>query len=287
MLVLFVPLVTDNNYVLNVLVYMGIYGILAVGLDITMGLTGLFSLAHAAFYGMGAYASALLSKVGVPVWLAMAGGVLASVGLGVAVGIPGLRLRGDYLAIVTLGFAEMFRLALINWDKVTGGPMGLPGIPRPTLLGHVVSRVGYVYLVWAMVIMALGVALWLERSQFGRHCKAVRDDEDAAEYLGVNSVVVKVAGFAIGAGFAGLAGGMYAHYVTFVSPDSFTWSETAVAICMVVLGGAGTLVGSVFGATVLTVLTELLRFSLGLRMLLVGLGLVGMMIFRPKGMLGR
>ncbi|KLU62713.1 high-affinity branched-chain amino acid transport system permease protein LivH [Peptococcaceae bacterium CEB3] len=282
-----VPQFIKNDYALHLLIMVATYGILVLGLEIILGQTGLFSLGHAAFFGMGAYTSALLvMRLGVPIWLGIILAVLASGILGFLLGFPTLRLRGDYLAIATLGFGEIFGLILVNWDSLTHGPMGIPGIVRPQIFGVVFDKHMYLYLVIALFILSLAVAFRISNSFLGRAFRAVRDDEDAAEFLGIHISKYKIIAFVIGGMFAGLAGGFYAHYVTFISPDSFSYEDSETLLAMVFLGGAGTVVGPVVGAVVLVLLPEILSFMVQWRMLVVGVIMVLVMIFRPQGLMG-
>ena len=272
---------------MHILITVAIYGILVLGLELILGQTGLFSLGHAAFYGMGAYTSALLvTRLGLPIWIGAIGSVIASGILGALLGFPTLRLRGDYLAIATLGFGEIFRLVAINWDTLTHGPMGLPGIPRPELLGQGFTKPMYYYLILLFFFICLAFVFHISRSYLGRAFRAVRDDEDAAEFLGIDIAKHKILAFVIGGMLAGLAGSFYAHYITFISPDTFTYQDSETLLAMVFLGGAGTVVGPVVGGLALVVLPEVLRFLVEWRLLVVGVIMVLMMIYRPQGLLG-
>lgn len=283
-----VPLVIKSTYIIHMAIMVGIFCILALGLEIILGLTGLFSLGHAAFYGMGAYVSALLAlRLGFSFWLALVISILVTGLFGVVLGFPALRLKGDYLAIATLGFGEIFRLVLVNWDDLTRGPMGLPAIPRPELFGFFFdSRTPYYYLILLLFILAFAVAFRVPKTYLGRAFKAIRDDEDAAGFMGINVTKYKIVAFVMGGMFAGLAGSFYAHYVTFISPDTFLYQDSAMALCMVFLGGAGTIIGPIVGATLLALLPEVLRFLAEWRMLVVGALMVTMMVYRPQGIMG-
>lgn len=282
-----VPLFVRNDYMLHILITIAVYGILVLGLEIILGQAGLFSLGHAAFYGMGAYTSALLVlRLGFPLWLSAIGAVITSGLFGAALGFPVLRLRGDYLAIATLGFGEIFRLILVNWDSLTHGPMGLPGIPRPEFFGQPFDRPMYYYLIVSFFIVSLLAAYRISQSFLGRAFRAIRDDEDAAEFMGIDITKYKILAFAVGGVFAGLAGSFYAHYITFISPDTFVYQDSATLLAMVFLGGVGTVIGPVVGAVFLVLVPEALRFLVEWRMLVVGLLMVVMMIYRPQGILG-
>lgn len=270
------------------MIFFAIFAILSLGLDIVLGLTGLFTLGHAVFFGIGAYASALLAlKFGAPFWISIIAAIIVSGILGAILGFPSLRLRGDYLAIATLAYAFIFRMLLINADNVTGGPMGLPNIPRPSILGfYLGSREAYYYLVWTAVLICFLICLRIAKGKMGRAFRAIRDDDDAAEYMGINIVIYKVMAFAIGGAIAGAAGSLYVHYLTFVSPDTFTSQQSLLIISMVAIGGTGTIVGPILGAGILVLLPEVLRFVGDFRLMVVGLLTILVMIFRPRGILG-
>jgi branched-chain amino acid transport system permease protein len=284
-----------NRYVVQIVILCGINVMLAVSLNLINGFTGQFSIGHAGFMAIGAYASAMFSlKIGsgwvaaltgaglpapiaaTPALLAalLVGGALAAIA-GYLVGLPSLRLRGDYLAIVTLGFGEIIRVLILNIDAV-GGPRGLPGIP------------GWVDVFWVGlgVVAMLLVARHLALSTHGRALFAIRDDEVAAEALGVDTTRYKVLAFVIGAFFAGVAGGLFAHYLSYLNPNSFTFIKSIEVIAMVVLGGMGSVSGSVLAAIILTLLPEVLRPVKDYRMVMYSLMLIVLMITRPQGLLG-
>ena len=284
-----------NPYVFQVLILIGINIILAVSLNLVNGFTGQFSIGHAGFMAVGAYASAMFSlHAGKPAVTAMLavhvpesvaqgamllvalvlGGLLAAI-FGWLVGLPSLRLRGDYLAIVTLGFGEIIRVLILNIDAV-GGARGLPGIPHWADF----------FWVFLGVAAVLALARNLARSTHGRAMFAIRDDEIAAEALGVDTTRYKVTAFVLGAFFAGVAGGLFAHYLSYLNPGSFTFLKSIEIIAMVVLGGMGSLTGSVLSAIVLTLLPELLRPVKDYRMVIYSLLLIILMITRPQGLLG-
>lgn len=283
-----VPIFVNNASVMHVAVMLLLYVILALGLEIALGITGLFSLCHAAFYGMGAYASALLTlRLGVSFWIALPVGALCACLFGVLIGLPALRTNGDYLAIATLGFGEIFRLLLINGGDFTRGPRGLPGIPRPQLFGlDFSSKTTYFYLILVFAVIIFLIVLNIPRTFFGRALMAVRDDEDAAGFMGINISRYKVMAFALSGLIAGIAGAFYAHYICFISPDTFVYNDSITILTMVLIGGSGTVVGPVIGAVLLTLLPELLRSLVLYRMLIYGLIVVIMMQIRPNGILG-
>jgi branched-chain amino acid transport system permease protein len=275
-----------NPYFVDVAVSCGINVTLAVSLNLINGYTGQFSLGHAGFMAIGAYSAAaltthygavLLPLVGGQGWLlfplALGAGGLAAALAGFIVGVPSLRLKGDYLAIVTLGFGEIIRVILQNIDAV-GGPRGLTGIPDYTSLFWVFGLAALaVYCVWALV-----------HSTFGRGFVAVSDDEIAAEAMGLNTTRYKIAAFIIGACFAGLAGGAYAHFKQYIAPQGFGFERSIELVVMVILGGMGNTVGVIIAAILLTVLTETLRQFGDYRMIVYSLLIIVLMIARPQGL---
>jgi len=268
-----------NPYYLQILVLIGINVILAVSLNLINGVTGQFSLGHAGFLAIGAYAGAATTLAtgfglaGLPLALLVGGAAAALAGL--AVGIPTLRLRGDYLAIATLGFGEIIRVVILNTDAV-GGARGLVGIP--TLVGF-----GSVY---ACAIVCI-VALWrLVYSQRGAAFFAIREDEVAAAAMGIDTTRYKILAFTIGAFWAGVAGGLLAHFIGYLHTNSFTFLRSVEIVVMVVLGGLGSFTGCVLAAAILTVLPELLRFGAEYRMVIYALLLIAIMLTRPSGLMG-
>ena len=277
-----------NRYVIDVLTQVGIYVTLALGLNIVVGLAGLLDLGYVAFYAVGAYTYGLLStRVGLSFWEVLPLGALFAALFGVLLGIPVLRLKGDYLAIVTLGFGEMIRITLNNWDSLTRGPNGIIGIARPRILGFVFSSpIHYYYLILVIVIVTIFIVERLNRSRIGRAWTAMRDDELAAEVMGVNLMHAKLLAFALGATWAGVAGVFFAAKMTFISPESFTFFESVIILCMVVLGGMGSVPGVILGASLLVILPEFMRQFALYRMLIFGGAMVVMMVLRPQGILG-
>ena len=288
----FLPRVT-NPYYFQVLILVGINIVLAVSLNLVNGFTGQFSIGHAGFMAVGAYTSAMFSlKVGpallsslamlpspiaqgvVLLFALVAGGLLAAVA-GYLVGLPSLRLRGDYLAIVTLGFGEIIRVLILNVDAI-GGARGLPGIPQYSNF----------FWVFGVVVVVVVLARNLAHSTHGRALFAIRDDEVAAEALGVDTTRYKVIAFVLGAFFAGVAGGLFAHFLSYLNPSTFTFLKSIEVIAMVVLGGMGSISGSVMAAVVLTLMPELLRAVKDYRMVIYALMLIVLMITRPQGLMG-
>ena len=296
-----------------------LYVMLAIGLNLVVGFAGLLDLGYIAFYAVGAYTFAFLAsphfELHLPFWLVLPLGAVFAALAGIILGLPTLRLRGDYLAIVTLGFGEIVRIFMNNLNapiNITNGPQGISAIDpvhigslslaRPIDLGfvQVPSLVSYYYLFLIAALVIIGIALRLERSRVGRAWAAIREDEVAAKACGINTRNVKLLAFAMGATFGGVAGGLFAGFQQFVSPESFGLLESVMVLCMVVLGGMGHIPGVIFGALLLTVLPEFFRHIAGpvqqslfgtvlidpenLRMLLFGLSLVLVMRYRPSGL---
>jgi len=285
-----------------------IYVVLGTGLNIVVGLAGLLDLGYAAFYAVGAYSYALLSlNFGLSFWacLPLAGLLAASFGL--VLGFPILRLRGDYLAIVTLAFGEMVHVILVNWTPVTGGPNGIAGIPRPDFFGlpfvagstessttfaqyfgvpfSPLQRIYFLYyLILAMVLIA-GLFVWrLRRLPLGRAWEALREDEIACRSLGLNPTTLKLSAFALSAAFGGLAGSFFATRQGFISPESFTFIESAIILAIVVLGGMRSQLGIVFAAILIVGLPEWFRELDEYRMVVFGAAMILVMLWRPQGL---
>ncbi len=283
------------EYLLHILILIGIYVILSVSLNLIVGYTGLLSIAHAAFYGVGAYVAALMAlNLHSPFLVNIICAVILCGLLGALVGIPSLRIRDDYFVIATFAFQVIIFSILNNWVSFTGGPMGLPGIPQPTIFGLTISSsVEFLCLVGLLCALTLWISHRIVQAPFGRVLKAIREDEVFAQAAGKNVGAYKVLVFVIGAGMAGVAGVMYAHYISFIDPTSFTVMESIFIISIVIIGGAGSQWGPVLGAVVLVVLPELLRFiglpsavAANLRQIIYGGLLVAMMMWRPQGLLG-
>ena len=283
------PLVT-SLYQIDIMTTAMIYVVVALGLNIVVGLAGLLDLGYVAFFAVGAYAYALLNyHFGVGFWLALPiGGALGFV-FGVVLGFPVLRLRGDYLAIVTLGFGEIIRLVLENWNDFSFGPSGIANIPRPGFFGMSLSlHQNHVYLYYLMIGLALFtifVVRRLQDSRIGRAWMALREDEVACQAMGINKTRTKLSAFALGATWAGMGGVVFAAKTTFINPASFTIWESVIILCCVVLGGMGSIVGVICGAFALKLLPEYFRAFSEYRMLVFGMVLVIMMVFRPGGII--
>lgn len=280
-------LLAGEPYILRTSIIVLLYIVLALSLNLVLGLAGQLSIGHAAFYALGAYTTAILTvSLKMPFWVGLISGAVVAGCFGFLLGMPTLRLKGDYLAIVTIGFSEILRLVLINWTSLTRGPAGIPGIPSPSLFGYVIkTNTGYYYIILAMVLLTVFVSRRVVDSRLGRGLSAVKDDEIAAEATGVNPANLKILAFVMGAVIAGMAGGFFASFVHYVNPDNFTYMESVVILTMVVLGGVGSIPGVIVGAAVLAILPEALRDISTYRYAIYGILLVMMMIVRPQGMI--
>ncbi len=279
-----------SMYQTNIMISALIYVMLGLGLNIVIGLAGLLDLGYVAFYAVGAYGYALLNvNYGLPFWLALSlGGILAMI-FGIILGYPVLRLRGDYLAIVTLGFGEIIRLVMENWNEFSHGPSGIANIPQPPLFGVDLSLQGttiYIfYIIVALVIFTIFVINRLQNSRIGRAWIALKDDEIACQSMGIDKAKTKLRAFALGATWAGMGGVIFAAKTTFINPASFTIWESVIILCTVVLGGMGSIVGVISGALLLILLPEYLRAFAEFRMITFGAVLVLMMVFKPGGII--
>ena len=281
---------TSSFYQTNIMISALLYEMLALGLNIVVGLAGQLVLGYVAFYAVGAYAYGLLYQfLGWGFWACLPVGGILAVLFGLALGFPVLRLRGDYLAIVTLGFGEIVRLALQNWTSLTGGPRGISDIPRPGFFGlemDINASTTYVYyLVLAAVVITIIMISRLKNSRVGLALQALREDEIACEAMGIDITRVKLSAFALGSCWAGFAGVIFAAKTTYINPSSFTFMESAMILSMVVLGGMGSIAGVVIAAMILILAPEYLRAFSEYRMLIFGAIMVIMMIFRPQGLI--
>lgn len=289
LLALMFPYLFDT-YQTNIMTTALMYVVLGLGLNIVVGMAGLLDLGFVAFYAVGAYSYALLNAhFGIGFWLALPIGALFAASFGIVLGFPVLRLRGDYLAIVTLGFGEIIRLILENWNEFSQGPSGISNIPRPGLFGvelSLESAILYIYYIMvALVIVTIFVVNRLQDSRLGRAWIALREDEIACQAMGIDKTKTKLTAFALGATWAGMMGVIFAAKTTFINPASFTFLESAIILSIVVLGGMGSILGVIVGALVLILLPEYLRALSDYRMLAFGAILVIMMVFRPQGII--
>jgi branched-chain amino acid transport system permease protein len=287
------PLIAPNDYVMGVVARICLYALLALGLNIVVGFAGLLDLGYVAFFGIGSYVYAFLASphfgLHLPFVLILPIIVAVTAVSGILIGAPTLRLRGDYLAIVTLGFGEITYLLLVNLDRpidITGGPSGLISIDPPSFAGFVATRNSeYYYLFLAVLGLVLLASARLRDSRIGWAWQAIREDELAAQAMGVNTTVAKLQAFAIGAAFAGVAGALLASWQHSVFPANFLFQESINILAMVILGGAGNLLGVIMGAAIIVALPEVFREFALYRLLVFGLLLMVLMIFRPQGLL--
>jgi branched-chain amino acid transport system permease protein len=283
-------------YVAHYLVMVGIYTILAVSLNLLVGYAGIFSLAHAAVYGIGAYASAITAlKLGMGFWGGLVVAAVAGACAAALVGIPSLRVAGDYYIVASFGLQVVILTVFMNWTDLTNGHAGLVGIPRPRVFGLVIDN-PFKYVALALVLAALTYAVChrLTNSAFGRTLRAVREDEIAAQATGKNVVLVKIVITTISSALGALAGSLYAHYITYINPSSFTLDESIFITSLVILGGTERLAGPVVGAFILLAVPEALKFlaipdtvAAPTRQILYGGLLILFMFVRPEGILGR
>jgi len=277
-------------YQTNIMISALIYVMLGLGLNIVVGLAGLLDLGYVAFYAVGAYAYALLNyHFGLTFWMVLPIGAGLGALFGILLGFPVLRLRGDYLAIVTLGFGEIIRIILENWNEFSFGPSGISNIPRPSLFGIDLSvHDATIYIYYVMIglcLLTIFVVNRLQDSRIGRAWIALREDEIACQAMGIDKARTKLTAFALGATWAGMSGVVFAAKTTFVNPASFTIWESIIILCIVVLGGMGSIIGVIAGALVLILMPEYLRAFSEYRMLAFGVVLVVMMVFRPGGLI--
>jgi len=280
------PLIVSNPYNLGLSNLIAIHVLVVLGLNLFIGYTGQISLGHAAFFALGAYGSALGSTTfGLPAWPVMILTALAVALIALTVGLPALKLSGHYLAMATLGFNIVVYTILIQWDTVTGGPSGFAGIPYLSIGGLVFdNEVRFHYLVWIFAMLCLLLSLNLVRSGVGRGLAALAEDETAAAVLGVDTRTAKVKVFVLSAVFASLAGSLFAHCYTFVSPDSFSIFVSVDFVIMVVVGGMGSIWGTLFGSALITLLPEWIEVLENYKDIVHGLILVLILLFMPRGL---
>jgi len=284
-----------SPYLTNLAVLILIYIILSVSLNLALGYTGLLNLGHVAFFAIGAYTSALLTKAGYPfVFAFIASGIVASL-FGFLLVLATRRLKGDYLALATLGFSYVCYAVLLNWSSLTRGPLGIAGIIKPNIFGWQIHSTGE-YAMYALIvcIISIMIMMWIVRSPFGRLMQALRDDELGLRVLGKNTYRIKLKVMGISAFFAGIAGSLFAHYLTYIDPSSFILSEIILMITIVIAGGLASIRGSIVATGIILLIPELLRFIqlpssvLGpLRQMLYASILIIILMFRPRGIFGR
>ena len=288
-----------NNYMVDVGITALIYIALGLGLNVVVGLAGLLDLGYIAFYAVGAYAYSLLNlHFGLPFWFALPFGMVVGSICGCIIGYPTLKMRGDYLAIVTLGFGEIIRLVLNNWDGLTKGPNGLLGMKKPTVIYPIIedgglslavaplkSLTSLYFLILIIAVLTVIAVNRLNNSRIGRAWVAIREDETAAELTGIPTTWLKLLAYALGAVFASVAGAFFAAKLSYVNPNFFVFLESCVVLCIVVLGGMGSIPGIILGAVVLIVIPEVFREFESYRMLAFGGAMTIMMVLKPEGLI--
>ncbi len=283
------PFTGLSNYVLRVVIMVGIYAMLALGLNLLTGYTGQVSLGNAGFYAIGAYASALLSTTcQLSFFTASLAAAMIAALFGLLIGLPTLRLSGSYLSIVTLGFGEITRLVLLNWEGVTNGALGIKNIPRPSVFGLelTLTNNGLYYLMLILVVLIAVACYLIINSKIGRAFISIKEDELASTLMGIKTTHYKLLAFVLSAFISGIAGSFYAHMIRFIEPNSFTFDTSILIISIVILGGMGTIRGMFLGSAILVAFPEVLRPLQAYRFVVYGLILVVMMRFRPQGALG-
>ncbi len=288
LVLLLVPSLVENQYHLHIIIDVLIFVPLAVGQNLITGNTGQVAIGHAAFYGTGAYVVAILSVDHhwgtIP---ALVAAVVITAAIGLATGVPAIRISGDYLFIVTIGLNLIFLDIVTQWMGLTGGASGIPGVPIPSVFGVLLdSQESFYYLALAAAAAAVVVALLMTHSRFGKTMQAVRDDPVAAQSSGISIVRIRIAVFTVGAGMAGLSGGILAYQLGFVGPQSFQFMVSLLIFEMAIIGGLGNVFGSVVGATLLIALPELLRPIQDYRVGIGGLAILLLMVWRPQGLVG-
>ena len=284
-LLLAVPALGAGDYTLQVLNIALLNAIVVLGLNFVSGWVGQVNFGQAAFYGLGAYATALAGKAGAPWIVTPVLSALVVAAASLVLGMATLRLRSYYLAMTTIGFGEIVRLVIVHWEPVTGGTSGLRFIPGISLFGHQLEGLGpHYYLLLVVLALGAGIAWRIRHSGLGRAMIATRDSEIAAELSGIDTVRTKLAAFMIGAVYAGIAGCLYASSIRFISPDSFTGTQAIMFMTMLIVGGMGSIPGSILGTICLTILPEALRFLGQWYLVLYGLGVIAVIVLAPGGL---
>jgi len=283
------------EYIIHLTILFAIYSILALSLNLVVGYTGLLSMAHAAFYGIGAYATAiLLTQFGLNFFLSVILGIVAAGIISLFVGVVFSRLQSDYYALASFGFNIIVFSIFLNWQSLTRGPLGIPGIGRPSLFGFdLTSNLAFLILALVFLILIYLISRFIVNSSFGRVLKAIREDEKAIQVFGYNTLYFKLTIFVVSACMAGIAGSLFASYITFIDPSSFTLMESIFILAIIILGGLANLRGSILGALFLILLPEALRFvglpdaiAAQMRQVIYGIILILLMLYRPQGLTG-
>lgn len=284
---LLIPVIDKNQYHIYILDRALINCIVASGLVALTGLAGQMSLGHAAFYGIGAYTSALLTaKLGLPIWLGISAAAFICLAAGMLLGVPSFKVSGFYLSLVTISFGNIVWMVIINWQSLTGGPLGFLGIPTIRLGGNPIGKIGFFYLSAAVLALTFAVSRKIAGSYLGRAMRAMRDDEVAATTTGINVKALKLMVFSLSAVYGGIAGGLYAHLSTFLSPESFVFLESCNFVAMAVVGGLRHIFGGILGGLVVTLIPEFLRVKGWEIYYLMGSSLVILLlvIYLPSGL---
>ena len=283
--ILVLPFLPPNRYAVQVINMVGIYALLGIGVNILTGYTGQISLGQAAFFGISAYTTALLNTGYRMQFLAVLPiAVLVTAAFGVFLAVPALKVKGSYLALVTIGFGEITRMVMVNWVELTRGPAGIVGIDHPVIFGFEFDSLAkYYYLILFFVVLGVLYERVLMRSRAGRALIAIREDDKAAELTGINITQFKIKSFVISAVYSAVAGVLYAMMINYVSPDSFTSNDSNIILWTVIIGGMGSSAGPVVGAAIMTILPEMLRGLGQLRMVLYGVVLLGVIMYYPGG----
>ena len=283
------------EYLIHLAILVGIYATLGISLNLVVGYTGLLSITQAAFYGIGSYATAiLLTGFGMNFFLSVIIGIAITIVVSFAIGFVLSRFRGDFFALGSFGFNIIIYSIFLNWQDLTRGPLGIPGIARPKLFGFALTEnFHFLILVAVIVTIIYLISRYIVNSSFGRVLKAIREDEEAIAVFGYNTLFYKLAIFVIGAAIASVAGSLFATYITFIDPSTFVLNESIFILAIIILGGLANLRGSVFGAVILILLPEILRFvgfpsdiAAQMRQLVYGVLLIVLMMYRPQGLVG-
>ncbi len=283
------------EYIVHLAILVGIYAILGLSLDLVVGFTGLLSVTQAAFYGIGAYATAILmTQYGFNFFLSVLAGMVLSGLISLLVGLVLSKFKGDFYALASIGFNVIVFSIFLNWQSLTRGPLGIPGISRPELFGLTLSEnSSYLLMVAAIVAAVYWICRFITTSSFGRALKAIREDEDAIKVFGYNTPHFKLVIFVVGAMVAAIAGSLFAAYITFIDPSTFTINESIFILAIIILGGLASHRGSVLGALFLILLPELMRFvgfpsdiAAQMRQVVYGVILILLMLYRPQGLVG-
>jgi branched-chain amino acid transport system permease protein len=281
------PFIAQNSYQVHIINMAGIYILISLGLNLAMGYAGQFNLAMGAYWGIGAYTAALLNtRLGIPFWVNLPAAMITASIAGAIVGLPSLKVRSHYLAIVTIGLGEVINIILVNEEELTGGALGIARIQMPDLFGIPIDTgERYYYLILAAVVLGFLAARQILQHRIGRSFRAIRDDHAAAQAMGVNTAYFQILAFAISAAYAGAAGALFAHMNTYISPDIFEFKSTLFVMTMTMVGGMGNIIGSIVGGLSLPILQEYLRVIEDWQLVAYGLAIMVVVLFMPGGVI--